>query len=65
MRKDYFSVLEAVEHSPEVLGLVQINSTEHPGAEKHLEFLKSVMGGGIDIKSRPPEFLKRFTHSID
>lgn len=64
VRKDYFSVLEAVEHSPEVLGLVQINSTEH-GAQKHLEFLKSVRGGGIDIKSRPPEFLKRFTHSID
>lgn len=64
VRKEYFSVLEAVEHSPEVRGLVQINSTEYPGAEKYLEFLKSVMGGGTDIKSSPPQFLKRFTHSI-
>jgi len=64
VREDYFSVLAAVERSPEVLGLVQINSTAFLDSEKYREFLKSVMGGDIDMKSRPPKFLKRLKHTI-
>ncbi|MBE9534786.1 MAG: enoyl-CoA hydratase/isomerase family protein [Proteobacteria bacterium] len=64
VREDYFSVLAAVERSPEVLGLMQMNAIAFPDDKEYREFIRSIMGGDMDTRSRPPVFLKRFAHSL-
>ena len=65
LREDYFSVLEAVESSPEVLGLVQIKSLEFIDNKKYREFIQIIMGDGSDTGSTHRGFLRqRFSNLL-
>ena len=65
LREDYFSVLEAVESSPEVLGLVQMKTHEFIDDEKYREFIRIIMGDGSDTGSTQRGFLRqRFSNLL-